>query len=183
MIHPLRLLFIGMLPALLSLILLPLGHADDMDENDLPFVRIERVENLQALGQRARREGKVILMEVEASDCPYCRRLEEEILKPMLRSGDYADNTLIVQLEIDGYGDLTDWDGKIITPAEFSGRYGVFVTPTLLFLDGTGQELSKRILGIQSVDFFGAYVDDALAKARQRMQSRSAQLTTEHENP
>ncbi len=181
--HSFRLLYLGLVPVLLLLALSARGNTGEDSEEDLPFVRIERVENLQALGQRARREGKVILMEVEASDCPYCRRLEEEILKPMLRSGDYEDNTLIVQLEIDSYGDLTDWDGKTITPAAFSSRYGVFVTPTLLFLDDSGRELSKRILGIQSVDFFGAYVDEALAEARQRMQSRSAQLSNEQENP
>ncbi len=157
--------------------------AQDNDDDDLPFVQIERVDNLQALGQRARREGKIILMEVEASDCPFCRRLEEEILKPMLRSGDYEDNTLIVQLEIDSYADLIDWNGRKTTPAEFSQRYGVFVTPTLLFLDAQGREVSKRILGINSVDFFGAYVDEALAEGRKRIQADTADNQTETENP
>jgi len=55
-------------------------------------------------------------------------------------------------------------------PAAVSGRYGVFVTPTLLFLDADGLEVSKRIVGINSVDFFGAYVDEALAEGRKRIE-------------
>ncbi len=175
-----------LLALLLGLVFLPLlaqQSEDGEDGEDLPFVRIQRVENLQDLGRQARREGKIILMEVEASDCPYCRRLEEEILKPMLRSGDYEDNTLIVQLEIDSYADLVDWNGRKTTLAEFSQRYGVFVTPTLLFLDPQGREVSKRIVGINSVDFFGAYVDEALAEGRRRIQADTAYHKTETENP
>ena len=176
-------LYTLLLGLLLGLASQALTAQEDADGDDLPFVRIERVEDLQTLGRRARREGKIILMEVEASDCPYCRRLEEEILKPMLRSGDYEDNTLIVQLEIDSYADLVDWNGRKTTPAEFSQRYGVFVTPTLLFLDPQGREVSKRIVGINSVDFFGAYVDEALAEGRRRIQADTAYHKTETENP
>jgi len=176
-------LLLGLLLGLVSLALLAQDPEQDDGADDLPFVQIERVTDLQALGRRARREGKIILMEIEASDCPYCRRLEEEILKPMLRSGDYEDNTLIVQLEIDSYADLTDWNGGNTTPAAFSQRYGVFVTPTLLFLDAAGREVSKRIVGINSVDFFGAYVDEALAEGRKRIRAQTAHNQTEQENP
>ena len=170
----------GLLLVLFSLAL----PAQESGDDALPFVQIQRVDDLRALGERARREGKIILMEVEASDCPYCRKLEEEILKPMLRSGDYDGNTLIVQLEIDGYGDLTDWNGGRTTPADFARRHGVFVTPTLLFLDADGREVSKRIVGINSVDYFGAYVDEALAEGRKRMrQTRSAHNDIQREQP
>ena len=151
-----------------------LAQQDEENGDDLPFVQIERITDLQALGQRARREGKIILLEVEASDCPYCRKLEEEILKPMLRSGDYESNTLIVQLEIDGYDSIRDWNGTETTPAAVSSRYRVFVTPTLLFLDAGGREVSKRIVGINSVDFFGAYVDEALAEGRKHIAERQS---------
>ena len=151
-----------------------LAQQDEENGDDLPFVQIERITDLQALGQRARREGKIILLEVEASDCGYCRKLEEEILKPMLRSGDYESNTLIAQLEIDGYDTIRDWNGKETTASAISNHYGVFVTPTLLFLDADGREVSKRIVGINSVDFFGAYVDEALAEGRKHIAERQS---------
>ncbi len=167
-------------PLLLLLLsaLLPMlrpSHADDSEV--LPFVQIERVSDLRALGQRARREGKVVLLEVEASDCGYCRRLEEEILKPMLRSGDYESGTLIVQLAIDGQDDIRGWNGRETTPSAIARRYGVFVTPTLLFLDADGREVAKRIIGINSLDYFGAYVDEALAEGRKRIAAQASAST------
>ena len=142
-----------------------------MTMKSLPFVEILEVQDFEALTAQALREKKVIMLEMSASYCGYCKTLEEEIIKPMLRSGDYEENVLIRRLEIDSYYTLNDIQGKPTTPSELSGKLGVFVTPTLLFLDGRGEEVSKRILGVNSLDFYGAYVDDALAEGQEKIQT------------
>ena len=109
------------------------------------------------------------MLAMSATYCDYCRTLEEEIIKPMLRSGDYEHNVLIRKLEIDSYASIRHFSGDTVTPARLARDFNVFVTPTLIFLDSRGQEVSERILGINSLDFFGAYVDDALIEGRQRI--------------
>jgi thioredoxin-related protein len=40
--------------------------------------------------------------------------------------------------------------GKRIATTQLSSRYKVFVTPTILFLDGGGSELAERMIGINT---------------------------------
>lgn len=130
---------------------------------DLPYVEIQQVQDFTAITQEARNSGKLIMLEMSASYCGYCRTLEEEIIKPMLRSGDY-NHVLIRKLEIDSHYSMNHPSGKKTSPAQLANQFKVFVTPTLIFLDGEGKEVSERILGVNSLDYYGAYVDEALQK-------------------
>lgn len=141
-------------------------------QSDLPYVEIEQIQDFAALSREARSSGKIIMLEMSATYCSYCRTLEEEIIKPMLRSGDYTENVLIRKLEIDHHYPMKHPSGKTVSPAQLASQLNVYVTPTLIFLDGEGREVSERILGVNSLDFYGAYVDDALKKGYQSIQNK-----------
>jgi thioredoxin-related protein len=149
-----------------------LGDEQDYTEVDLPYVEIEHIKDLAAVSREARDSGKIIMLEMSASYCSYCRTLEEHIIKPMLRSGDYTQHVLIRKLEIDRHYSMKLPSGKTISPAQLARQMKVSVTPTLIFLDGEGREVSERILGVNSLDFYGAYVDDALQKGYQSIQNK-----------
>ena len=146
-------------------------HADEYDEDydelELPYVEIKTTTDYFELAEQARDSGKIIMLEISASYCGYCELLEEEIIKPMLRSGDYDDTVLIRKLDIDSYYTIIDFIGDKSTPDEMATAYKIRITPTLLFLDGEGNEAAKRILGVNSLDFFGGYVDEAIDRAIQ----------------
>jgi len=149
---------------LLSLILLltSLPLLADEDEDDLPFVQIRSLKNFSTLSADADSNDKIIMLEVSASYCDYCRTLEEEIIKPMLRSGDYTEDVLIRRLEIDDTYSINSISGEETTPSQLADQLKIKITPTLLFLDANGNEVSERILGVYSLDFYGGYVDEAL---------------------
>jgi thioredoxin-related protein len=128
----------------------------------LPPVDIKAVDDFAALGKLASETSSIILLEMTATYCEYCRLLEEEVLKPMLRSGDYDNKVLIRQLKIDSNLNIKDFDGSTTTPAELSSHYRIAVTPTLLILNEHGHELTRRIIGVQSLDFYAGIVDEAL---------------------
>jgi len=128
----------------------------------LPPVDIRPVDDFAALGKLASETSSIILLEMTATHCEYCRLLEEEVLKPMLRSGDYDNKVLIRQLKIDSNLNIRDFDGSTTTPAELSSHYRIAVTPTLLILNEHGHELTRRIIGVQSLDFYAGIVDAAL---------------------
>lgn len=131
-------------------------------DKSLPPVTIKATRDFESLGKQAAANKQIILLEMTATHCEYCILLEEEVLKPMLRSGYYKGKVLIRQLKIDSNLDIIDFDGRRNSPGRFSSRYRVYVTPTLLILDENGKEIAERIIGVQSLDFYAHYVDRAL---------------------
>jgi len=156
---------------LFFLLTLSIATNAEEDEDDLPFVQITPLTNFYSLNEKAKIDKKIIMLEVSASYCDYCRILEEEIIKPMLRSGDYTRNVLIRQLEIDDTYLITTAPGKKLTPSKLAEKLNIKITPTLLFLDGNGNEVSERIPGVYSLDFYGGYVDEALTKGLRIIQN------------
>ncbi|RMG30258.1 MAG: hypothetical protein D6721_04240 [Gammaproteobacteria bacterium] len=130
---------------------------------------VPRVQDLQALGREARARGLPILLAFMASDCAYCETVEEDFLVPMLISGDYDDRVLIRKVVIDGNAWLRDFDGRRIDPEDLARRYGVRMTPTLLFLDPGGREIAERMVGLTTPDFYGGYIDAGIAQARRHL--------------
>ena len=109
-----------------------------------------------------------LMLVFSAEHCPYCELLEEEFLKPMLISGDYSDKVIIRKVELD-YGTLIDFKGQRTTGSELADHYDVSVTPTTLFLDAHGRELTKRKVGVGTVEFFGGELDQSIDRARAKL--------------
>lgn len=149
---------------------------DDTNDNNLPFVRIELLQDFSALGEHALETDKVIMIEVSAEYCDYCHLLEEEIIKPMLRNADYTQKLLIRQIDVDDYSTITGIDGKETSHAELARQYKATLTPTLLFLDGNGNEVSPRIIGVNSLDLFGGYVDEAINNGLRKIRQPSPSI-------
>ena len=132
---------------------------------------VSHAENFAALGDRARSGHMPILLVVSQEDCPYCELLKREILEPMLISGEYDGRVLIRELLIDSALPVRDFDGQAITPDALAQRYRARLTPTVLFLDDRGRELTKPMIGINTVDFYGYYLDAAIDAARARLRA------------
>ena len=128
-------------------------------------VQVAQTNDLASVASIARDRKLPILLVFSAHHCTYCELLEDEILKPMLLSGDYRERVLIYKILLDEESALQDFNGSTISPAALSQRYDVYVTPTMLFLDANGQELSERILGINTLEMFGGLVDQAIDRS------------------
>lgn len=128
-------------------------------------VKIEEVDDFVSVARQSEQQRLPILLMFSAEHCTYCVRLEEDFLKPMLRSGDYDDKVLIRQIKIDGFGNIRDFDGKQISIDEFTGRYNVYVTPTVAFLDSHGAQLAPKRVGLSTPDFYGGYLDQSIETA------------------
>jgi len=117
-------------------------------------------------GKLAGMGNRVLMIEFSSEDCGYCRLLEEEFLKPMLRNSEYGEKVVIRTISLSDNDTLIDFEGNRVSAGEFATKYGVFVTPTLLFLDENGQEVSDKLVGIWSVDFYGGFIDERIDSAR-----------------
>ena len=134
---------------------------------------IEPVVDLRSEGRAAQRDCKPLLLEFASTYCEYCRLLEREVLNPTLLNRDYDSRVLMRKLLIDRGTRLGDFSGKdSISARQLAQRYKVSVTPTLLFVDGSGQELTERMVGVTTLDFYGGYLDLALDRARANLRDR-----------
>ncbi len=125
--------------------------------------------DLRDEAQLAREKNLVLVIEFSSEYCGYCRRLEELFLLPMQRNADYDTKILIRRVSLDMYETLVDFDGRSMSTSEFASRYGVSLTPTLLFLNSEGEEMSEKLVGIWSEDFYGGFIDNRIDEARERL--------------
>ena len=126
---------------------------------------IPLTENLQRDGVLAKQRGVPLLLMVSAEECPYCMVMESDYLAPMLRNRNYDSQVLIRKIYLDSVDEITDFKGNKVAPTDLSQDYGVWVTPTLLFLNGEGQEVQKRMIGLGVRDFVSAFIDESLQAA------------------
>ncbi len=148
-------------PAVFGCVFLWLFTAALQAETEVPIAR-----NLQADGQLAHNRQLPILLAFSAIECSYCELLEEEFLQPMLLGGEYRDKIIMRKLVLDNGSRLADFSGQQIDATSLSDRYRIYVTPTILFVDEKGTELAERMVGINTPELFGGYLDDCIETAR-----------------
>ena len=79
----------------------------------------------------------------------------------MLNSEVYERTVLLRELSYEG-GIITDFNHQLRDSIEIVRQYAVIGTPTLLFLDGSGAELTERIVGYHTQDFYWYYFEEAI---------------------
>lgn len=127
--------------------------------------KIIKTTSLQIDGQLAIQNQIPLLLMFSQNDCPFCIKLKEEIIQPMLISGDYTDRALIREFMIDDNSTVINFQGESVEPRDIFNHYKLFVTPSLLLLDGQGNELAERQVGINTIDYYGYYLDEAIKVA------------------
>lgn len=133
--------------------------------------------DFQALSAELKKKSLGLVLMFHAEHCPYCALMENEILSPMIKSGEYTNKVIIRKLQIDEARDIKDFDGSVIEPSDISDRYNTVVTPTLVFLDYSGKEKAKAMVGINTVDYFGVYLDEEIEKLRANIKTELAKNT------
>ena len=127
------------------------------------------IDDLAALSRSARRRQLPIVLLVSRSDCSYCALLKKEVLNPMVKSREYDDQALLGELMLDSEEPLLGFEGERTPRDDVASRFDADLTPTLLFLAPDGSEIAPRILGVNTIELFGFYVDRAIASARTRL--------------
>ena len=128
--------------------------------------------DLQQTSAEAAASRVPILLYVSRSDCTFCRRLENEVLNPLIRSGEYEDDVLIRELAWDSATPVRGFDGVLTMPETLADAYAARLTPTLLFLDPQGREIVPRITGYPRGAYFSYYLEEAIREARRLLAGR-----------
>lgn len=79
-------------------------------------------------------EGKRLVLLLEQRGCVYCEKLHKEVLMDPEVSDYIEENYFVVQLNLYGSEDVTDFDGEVLIESKMARKWGMLFTPTLLFL-------------------------------------------------
>ena len=132
---------------------------------------IEAVDNLALAARSSQQQGVPTVVFVSRDACPYCRTLRDELLLPLQRGDKFKNRAVLVEVNLDRIEPLTGFDDQPTTAQAFGDLYQAQITPTLLFLDPQGQEISKRIVGISNLELYGYYLQESIDTALLAMRS------------
>lgn len=125
----------ALLAVLLGALATPLGAADLGDDGlHKPTWLRDTFKDLREDLAEANAEGKRLLLIVEQRGCIYCAEMHTKVfpdpaVDPLIR-----DSFFVVQLNLFGDVEVTDFDGKVLPEKDMAVRWGVVFTPTMIFL-------------------------------------------------
>lgn len=118
--------------------------------------------------REAAAEGKRLAVIFEQRGCIYCTKMHTEVLSQRYINDYVRHNFQIVQLNLWGSREVTDFDGKTMPEKQIAERWGVIFTPTIIFYKDTvppdpttwGQplEVARMSLGIGAGTFYDMFV-------------------------
>lgn len=157
--------------ALLSLALLSAAPiaADAAGRNGL-----ERPASHEAVLREAARERTVVVALFSLPGCPFCEAIRRDQLRHLARE-QATQRVRVVEY------DLTDrrpFSGPAArtpapdSPAALAASLDVRLAPTVAFIGPDGKEIAERLVGYSSPDFYGAYLEQRIAQAHERLGAR-----------
>lgn len=81
----------------------------------------------------AKSEGRRFAVIFEQRGCIYCARMHTEVLSERYVNDYVREAFSIVQLDLWGAREVTDFDGTRLTEKKLAERWGIRVTPTIVF--------------------------------------------------
>lgn len=123
----------------------------------LPAARSLRDELALAL-----KGGNPLVVLVSLDGCPFCKTAREHYLSPMREQ----QGLPVVQVNMRSTAVLLDFNAVALTHDQLVRAWAVALAPTVLFFGPGGSEVAPRLLGAGSPDYYGAYLEQRLAQAR-----------------
>lgn len=108
----------------------------------------------------ARRTPLVVMVSLDR--CPFCKVARDHYLEPLSRK----EGISVVQIDMRSAKSVQHFDGSEKTHDQITREWGITIAPTVLFFGANGKEVAERLVGGYLPDFYGAYLEERIAKAR-----------------
>ncbi|RJF91769.1 thioredoxin family protein [Noviherbaspirillum saxi] len=125
---------------------------------------------------QAQHEGKPVIVFFTMPDCSYCHVIRQNYLAPLLKAADRNARPIIREVDLTSLQSLLRLDGERMTHKALSTSYHIRFAPTVIFLGAQGQQLAEPLVGGDTAGMYGAYFDQRLSTASQKM---AAQIRTQ----
>ena len=123
------------------------------------------VNDWSVISKAAKLANVPVVIMVDQSDCPYCRRVESDFFAGIFASREFEDTVIFGKISIDAGEMIKGLEGERISTREFLKSYDADFTPTILFLDSDRNQLVEEMIGLTTPDFYGYYLEKAIKEA------------------
>ena len=90
-------------------------------------------------------QGKRMMVIVEQRGCIYCTKMHEEIFPKPAIDAIIRESFFVVQLNMFGALEVTDFDGTVMSEKDMVRRWGLLFTPTMIFLPEAADETQTAV--------------------------------------
>ena len=145
--------------ALAVMLALPLGAVEVGDDglHEQPWIRDTFMDLREDL-EEANAEGKRLVLFFEQRGCIYCTKMHRDVFSDARISEYIGENFFVVQLNLHGDLDVTDFDGESLSEKEMARKWRVLFTPNIVFLP---EEVPE---GVSALDAAVAVMPGAFGK-------------------
>lgn len=124
----------------------PAGAVEMGDDglHKTPWMR-DTFKDLREDLEEANAEGKRLMVLIEQRGCIYCKKMHEEVFPIPEIEAMIEDNYFVVQLNLFGDVEVTDFDGEALSEKDMAMKWGAMFTPTILFFpEEVGEGVSAK---------------------------------------
>ena len=79
-------------------------------------------------------EGKRLLLIFEQRGCIYCTKMQKDVFPDPTITQFINDNYFVVQMNLHGSTEVTDFDGETLEERQMARKWGVLFTPSMMFI-------------------------------------------------
>ena len=134
-----------------------------------PETLIIPAQSLQADAKNLAAPRKMFALVITQHDCEYCELLRRNIFHPAIRRDELDQRIELREVSISPGYTLTDFQGEVVSGTQFAGRYGIDITPTVLFLDTAGETLTAPLIGTGNIEFYSFYLEQKIEAAEKAL--------------
>jgi len=100
----------------------------------------------------ANAEGKRLMILWEQRGCIYCTKMHEDVLPRPEIAQLVSENYFVVQMNLFGDIEVTDFDGEVLSEQEMALKWGIMFTPTFMFFPTeVGEGVNARDAAVASM--------------------------------
>ena len=121
--------------------------------------------DLHGLGRESDLRKIPVVLFFSSVHCEYCDLVRDEFLNHLSTDPVFMNKLLLREVRMDSNRPLLDFSRQSITHATFTEQRAIELVPTIQFTDGVGDILVEDIVGMTTLGFYGAYLEQAIEQS------------------
>ena len=121
--------------------------------------------DLHGLGRESDLRKIPVVLFFSSVHCEYCGLVRDEFLNYLSTDPAFMNKLLLREVRMDSIRPLLDFSRQSISHAAFTEQRAIELVPTIQFTDGVGDILVEDIVGVTTLGYYGAYLEQAIEQS------------------
>ena len=127
--------------------------------------KLRMADDLHGLGRESDLRKIPVVLFFSSEHCEYCDVVRDEFLNHLSTDPAFMNKLLLREVRMDSIRPLLDFSRQSISHAAFTEQRAIELVPTIQFADGVGELLVEDIVGVTTLGFYGAYLEQAIEQS------------------